>query len=186
MEEKEMGDSLETQSGTMDMQSVMNVYKRLGTPGPEHELLASMAGTWNAAIKSWTEPDKPPMENTGTSEHKMILGGRFLQQEFKGEMMGSPFTGMGITGYDNHTSKYVSTWIDSMGTGILFFEGTGGENGHRTITQESRYDDPFKGPMTWRSVTRVVDENTHLFEMYSIDKSGKEEKMMEITYTRKR
>ena len=40
--------------------------------------------------------------------------------------------------------------------------------------------------MKWRSVTRIVDDNTHMFEMYSTDKSGKEEKMMEITYTRKR
>lgn len=30
-----------------------------------------------------------------------------------------------------------------------------------------------------------MDENNHLFEMTSTDKSGTEEKMMEITYTRK-
>ena len=114
----------------------------------------------------------------------MILGGRFLQQEFTGEMMGSAFTGIGVTGYDNHTKKYVSTWIDSMGTAILFFEGTASADG-KTITQESRYDDPVKGSMIWRSVTKIVDDNTHLFEMYATDKRGKEEKMMEITYTRK-
>ncbi|RPJ02008.1 MAG: DUF1579 domain-containing protein, partial [Deltaproteobacteria bacterium] len=43
-----------------------------------------------------------------------------------------------------------------------------------------------KGPMRWRSVTTIVDDNTHVFEMYSTDKSGREEKMMEIAYTRKR
>jgi hypothetical protein len=79
----------------------------------------------------------------------------------------------------------MSTWIDSMGTVTLFFEGTGSPDG-KTITQECRYDDPIKGPMKWRSVTRIVDDNTHLFEMYGTDKSGKEAKMMEITYTRKR
>ena len=40
--------------------------------------------------------------------------------------------------------------------------------------------------MTYRSVTRIVDEDTHVFEMYSIAGKGKEVKMMEITYTRKR
>ena len=40
--------------------------------------------------------------------------------------------------------------------------------------------------MIWRSVTKIVDGNTHLFEMFGIDKTGKEEKMMEIVYTRKR
>jgi len=165
-------------------QKAMEVWQKLATPGAPHKVLARMAGTWNAKMKSWMEPDQPPMESTGTSETKMILGGRYLQMDYTGDMMGSPFTGLGITGYDNHTKKYVSTWVDSMGTAILFFEGAGSADG-TTITQECRYDDPVKGPMKWRSVTRIVDDNTHEFEMYGTDKSGKEEKMMEITYTRK-
>ncbi len=39
--------------------------------------------------------------------------------------------------------------------------------------------------MKWRSVTKIVNDNTHVFEMYGTAKKGKEEKMMEITYTRK-
>jgi hypothetical protein len=172
------------QEGKMDMQEMMEVYKKLAILGAPHKLLSSMAGSWNAKVKSWMEPDQPPMESNGASEDKMVLGGRFLQQEFTGDMMGTPFTGIGFTGFDNHIRKYVSTWMDSMGTGILFFEGTAGADG-KTITQESSYDDPIKGPMKWRSVIKFLDEDTHLFEMYRIDRSGKEEKMMEITYTRK-
>jgi hypothetical protein len=74
--------------------------------------------------------------------------------------------------------------MDSMNTAIMFFEGTGSSDG-KTITQESRSDDPVKGLRKWRSVTRILDNNTHAFELYSTDKGGKEEKMMEITYTRK-
>ena len=175
----------EKQPGKMEMQATMEVYKKLGTPGAPHQVLASMAGIWNTRTKSCMEPGKSPIESTGTSEQKMILAGRFLHQEFVGDMMGAPFTGIGVTGYDNHKKKYVSTWMDSMGTGILFFEGTADADGN-TITQECRFDDPVRGPVKWRSVTRIVGENTHLFEMYGTDKNGKEEKMMEITYTRKR
>ncbi len=99
-------------------------------------------------------------------------------------MMGSPFTGINVIGYDNHTKKYVSIWIDSMSTGIYYFEGTAGSDG-KTITQESSYDDPARGPMTWRSVTKLVDGNTVRYEMYLIPKGGKEEKMMEMTLARK-
>jgi len=169
----------------MDMQAMTDLYKKFATPGAPHKGLAGLVGSWITRIKCWMEPNKPPMEWTGTSEQKMLLGGRFLHQEFTGEMMGSPFTGFGVAGYDNHTRKYVSTWIDSMGTAILFFEGTASADG-KTITQESHYDDPVKGPVKWRSVTRIVDDDTHVFEMYSTEKGGKEEKMMEITYTRKR
>jgi hypothetical protein len=89
-----------------DFQTVMEVWQKLATPGAPHKLLARMAGTWNAKMKSWMEPDKPPMESTGTSETKMIFGGRFLHMDYTGDMMGSPFTGLGITGYDNPTRKY--------------------------------------------------------------------------------
>jgi len=147
-------------------------------------VLASMAGSWNTQIRPWMEPNKPPMESTDTCEQRMLLGGRFLQQEYSGDMMGSTFTGIGVTGDDNHTKKYVSTWIDSMSTGIYFFEGTAGPDG-KTITQESRYDDPVKGPMKSRSMTQIVDDKTYVFEVYGTNKRGKEEKMMEITHTRK-
>jgi len=172
------------QEGKMDMQAMMEVLKKLATPSAPHKLLASMAGSWNTKTKSWMEPKKPPMESTGTCEQKMLLDGRFLQQECTGDMMGSPFTGIGVTGYDNHTKKYVSTWMDSMGTGIYFFEGTASADG-KTITQKGRYDDPIEGPMKWRAVTKIVDDNTQVFEMYGTGKNGKETKMMEITYTRK-
>lgn len=168
----------------MNMEAIMEVYRKLGTPSEPHRVLASMAGSWNAKVKSWPEPNKPPVESSGTCVQRMVLGGRFLQQEFTGDMMGTIFTGIGFTGYDNHAGKYVSTWMDSMGTGILFFEGTAGGDG-KTITQENHHNDPVRGPMTWRSVTRIIDDNTWVFEMYSIYEKGKEEKGMEITYTRK-
>ena len=62
------------------------------------------------------------------------------------------------------------------------------EVGHcaATLTQETRYyDNPMRGPMKWCSVTRIVDDNTWIFELYGVDKKGKEERMMEITYTRR-
>jgi hypothetical protein len=167
-----------------DVPPMMEVYKKLATPGAPHKLLASMAGDWNTKTKSWMEPNKPPMESTGTCEQKMRIGERFLQQTCRGDMMGSPFTGIGFTGYDNHTNKYVSTWMDSMGTGIYFLEGTASADG-KTITQKGRYDDPVEGPMELRGVTKIVNGNTQVFEMYGT-KKGKETKMMEITYTREK
>jgi hypothetical protein len=168
----------------MDMQTIMEIYQELAVPGAPHQLLAGMAGSWSVKGTCSMEPGGSTVEHTGTSEQRMILGGRFLQQEFSGEMMGSPFTGIGYMGYDNHTRKYVSTWLDSMGTGIYYFEGTAGTDG-KSITQTCSYDDPVRGPVQWRSVTRIVDESHLAFEMYITDQSGKEDKMAEMEYTRK-
>ena len=37
----------------------------------------------------------------------------------------------------------------------------------KTITQICNYDDPVRGPLKWRHVTRVVDRNHLEFEMYT-------------------
>ena len=88
------------------------------------------------------------METTGTCEQKMILDGRYLQQEYTGEMMGST-----VYRHQHHWvrqpyQEVCVTWIDSMSTGIYYFEGTASADG-KTITQESSYDDPVRGPMVW-------------------------------------
>jgi Protein of unknown function (DUF1579) len=165
-----------------DFKASMEAWQKLATPGEPHKLLAGRAGSWRTKSKHWMELDKPPMEFAGSCERKMILDGRFLQEEFSGEMMGISFNGIGVIGYDNQSRKYVATWTDSMSTGIYFFEGTAGADG-KTISLESRFTDPVKGPGTWHLVTRIVDENTELAEMRMKYKSGNEEKC-ETTYTR--
>ncbi len=174
---------LEKTTFKMDMEEMMEMYSQLATPGIPHKQLAGLAGSWSTRTRAWLELDKPPMEGTGTCEQKMLLGGRYLQQEYNGEMLGGPSSGISLIGYNNHTGKYVSIWIDSMSTGIYYFEGTAGAD-NKTITQESSYDDPVRGPMKWRSVMRIADSNNVGYEMYLIPEAGKEEKMMEMTLTR--
>ncbi|GIW55460.1 MAG: hypothetical protein KatS3mg082_1864 [Nitrospiraceae bacterium] len=168
----------------MDPQAMMELWKKLATPGEPHKLFASLAGSWTTTTKEWMEPGKPPTESTGTAEMKMVLDGRFLYQEYNGQMMGQPFSGIGIDAYDNLTKKYVTAWIDSMGTGIFMMEGTASTDG-KTITLRGSHPEPDGGRMTHRAVWKIVDANTQIFEMYGAHGKGKETKMLEITYTRK-
>ncbi len=170
--------------GKIDMQKIMEIYKKAGTPGEPHKLLAKLEGSWTTRTRGWMEPDKPPVDSTGTCEQKLVLDGHYLQQLYSGDMMGLPFTGINLLGYNNHTGKYVSVWLDSMSTAIYYFEGTASADG-RTIMQKCSYDDPVRGPSVWRSVTRIKDDNTLEFEMFITPTGGKEEKMMEMTVARK-
>jgi len=169
---------------SMDQQAMMELWKKLATPGEPHKLLASMAGSWTTTTKEWMEPGKPPTESTGTAEMKMLLDGRFLYQEYNSQMMGQPFSGIGIDAYDNMTKKYVTAWIDSMGTGIFIMEGTASADG-KTITLKGSHPEPGGGKMTHRAVWKIVDNNNQTFDMYGAHHRGKETKMLEITYTRK-
>lgn len=170
---------------TSDMQAMMEVYGELATPGAPHALLESLAGSWDVKSVCWMEPGGESFEHTGTSEQKMILGGRFLEQRFDGEVMGTPFSGLGIMGYDNQKGTYVSTWIDTMGTGINYFEGDAGSDG-KTITQICNMVDPVRGPVKWRTLTTIVDSDTLKFEMFITGESGHEDKMSDMTYTRRK
>lgn len=168
----------------MDPQAMMELYQKLATPGEPHKLFASLAGSWTTTTKEWMEPGKPPTESTGTADLKMLLDGRFLYQEFTSQMMGQPFSGIGIDGYDNLRKKYVTTWIDTMGTGFFTMEGTASADG-KTITLKGQHAEPGGGQMTHRAVWKIADSNTQTFDMYGTHQGGKEMKMLEIAYTRK-
>ena len=172
------------QSKQVDPQAMMEMYQKLATPGEPHKLFATLAGSWTTTTKEWMEPSKPPTESTGTADMKMLLDGRFLYQEFTSQMMGQPFTGIGIDGYDNLRKRYVTTWMDTMGTGFFTMEGTASADG-KTITLKGQHGEPGGGHMTHRAVWKIVDNNTQTFDMYGTHHRGKEMKMLEIAYTRK-
>lgn len=168
----------------MDPQEMMEVWKKLAQPGEPHKLFASLAGSWTTQTKEWMEPGKPPSESTGTADMKMLLDGRFLHQEYTGQMMGQPYSGVGIDAYDNLTKKYTTVWMDSMGTGIFFMEGTASADG-KTITLKGSHPEPGGGKMTHRAVWKILDNDNQIFEMYGAHGKEKEMKFLEITYTRK-
>ncbi len=167
----------------IDPKAMMDLYAKLAAPGEPHKLFASLAGHWTTNTKEWMEPGKPPMVSSGSVEMKMLLDGRYLQQEFTGSMMGKPYSGIGIDAYDNIRKVYITTWMDIMSTGIFIMEGTASADG-KTITLNGQHAEPGGGYMTHRAIWTIGD-NTQTFVMYGTHHGGKEIKMMEIIYSRK-
>src|SRR2546422_511519 len=89
-----------------NMEEMMKKWQEVATPGAAHKALEPMAGEWTVEARWWMGgPDAPPNDSKGTSKKDWILGGRFLHEEYKSEMMNMPFHGMGLTGYDNFKKK---------------------------------------------------------------------------------
>ena len=169
---------------TVEQKAEMEAYMKAGTPGAPHKTLAATAGSYALKLKSWHEPGGPAMEDTGSATRTMMLDGRVLAETVNCSMMGMPYTGQGMTGYDNVSGKYWSTWTDSMSTGVMVSEGTCDAQNACSFT--GSWNDPVKkGVVTARMTSRWTNPTTQIFEMYSPDKTGKEMKMMEITYTKK-
>lgn len=165
---------------------MMKSWVAYATPGAPHKALEGLAGSWTVATKYWMAPGAPPIEAAGTSENKMILGGRYLEQRYESTMMGQPFSGIGVTGYDNYKKRFVGSWVDSMGTGILTNSGTADKTGKK-ITFWGSMDDPHeKRTMKAKSVVTIVDADHHTYEAWHALPDGKMTKDLEIHYTRKK
>jgi hypothetical protein len=148
-------------------------------PGPEHEVLKKMEGTWNAVMKM------EGSETTATATFKMELGGMWLLSEFRGEFFGQPYQGRGADGYDPEKKKYVSVWVDSMTPRPILFEGTYDKE-KKTMTMTGEVRGPDGKLMKQKNVTQQVD-NDHLnFTVFAVGPGGEEIKLLTIEYTRKK
>ena len=164
--------------------AMMAAYQKAGTPGDAHAAMAKMAGSYDLSIRSWNNPGAPPVVETGTATRSMVLDGRVMVEDMQSQMYGQPFTGHGMSGYDNVTGKYWSTWNDSMSTGLMVSQGSCDAGG--ACTFNGSWNDPVtKGKVNARMTTKWTSPTVEVFEMYAPGADGKESKMMEITYTRK-
>ncbi len=174
-----------TAAPSAEEKAMMDAWMAVASPGAAHKVLAELEGSWTATTKIWQAPGAPPQESTATSDAHMVLGGRFLEERVQGQMMGMPFEGMGLTGYDNYKKKYLATWADNLGTTIMTMEGTADVAG-KVITSTGTVDDFVKKkPTTVKSVMTIVDPDHHVYEMWQPGPDGKPYKNLEITYTRK-
>jgi len=163
---------------------MMKKMAELGAPGPAHKALSPLAGEWTVEAKFWMGGPEPT-ESKGIATKHWILGGRFLQEDFKGEFMAQPFQGMGLTGYDKMKQKYVGLWVDSMGTAMASSEGAADADG-KVITMNGTMDDPMTGEKNKpiKYILRIVSQDKHVMEMHDLS-LGDKSKMGEITYARK-
>jgi len=167
-----------------DEQAMMEAWAKAGSPGEAHKKMAEEAGSYDMKVTSWNAPGMPPTEEKGTATRKMIMDGRVMVEDVTTTMMGMPFKGQGMRGYDNVSGKYWGTWVDSMSTGMMVSEGTCDDKGTCNFT--GTMNDPItKKPSTMRMTSRRQDAKTEIFEMYGTGPDGKEMKMMEIAYTKK-
>ncbi len=158
-------------------------------PAPlrEHEEMAREVGVWDAETTMWMTPDSEPVASKGTETNAM-LGKFWLTSVFEGEMMGEKFTGHMQLGFDPLKKKYVGTWIDSVSPFAFALEGQYDLATHTLTIMMNGTSAQTGQPETAKNVTRYIDDDTKVFEMYMPveGKDGEWWKMMEIKYKRRK
>jgi hypothetical protein len=180
-------------SGQPNPQEMMKQMMELAKLNENHKLLTDLDGNWTYTIKFWMNPDPnaKPQESKGTATRKSIMGGRYVTMDVSGKMQmpgedgkmkDIQFKGMAVEGYDNVKKKFVASWVDNMGTGIAFSEGTY-DPATKTFTYNLEME-PAPGMKSQvREVLKVADNNHMMLEWYE-NQGGQERKTMEINYTR--
>ena len=166
------------------MQQAMMAYAQ---PGAMHQMLAKYNGEWTGATTMWMAPGTQPIANTGTSTSTMIMNGLYEQSTHTSNFMGMPFTGVSTTGYDNARKVFVNTWIDNMGSGVMYSEGKYNE-AKKCIEFNGTMTCPIKcKAVNFSQILTFIDDNHQKLEMWAPDqKTGKIYKSMEIMFSRKK
>lgn len=155
------------------------------TPGEPHKMLAEETGTWDCEMTLWMEPGAKPEKYKSVAEVKMVMGGRYQEGVYKGDMMGMPFEGKSTVGYNNASKEFTTTFMDNMGTGIMVSKGTY-DKATKTIKSKGETVNPIDGKKSaYREEYTFVDTNTRKLTMYDIHE-GKEFKSMEMTMKRRK
>lgn len=185
-----MGQTAAGQSNEAEMMKQMMELSKLNE---NHKLLASLVGTWSCNVQAMMAPGAPPSKSTSTSVTKSIMEGRYLVTDVTGtmkmpgadgKMKDIAFKGMGTDGYDNVKKKFISSWMDNMGTGIMLMEGDY-DPASKTFTYTGEYEMVPGMKTKVRGVVKITDKDHHSFEFYE-DRGGQETKTVQIDYTRKK
>jgi Protein of unknown function (DUF1579) len=181
-------DSIKTEEAIVekpvDSATEMKAWQDYATPGNMHKLMTDEVGTWNCEMTFWHEPDGKPEKANAVATIKMILGGRYQEANYIGEIMGTPFEGKSTLAYNNASKEFTTTFIDNMGTGMMV--GTG-KYDEKTKSTEFKGEavNPVNGKkIPYIELYTVVDATTRRMEMFDI-KNGSEYKSMQIVMKKK-
>ncbi|HEX5135903.1 MAG TPA: DUF1579 family protein [Planctomycetota bacterium] len=153
-------------------------FDALAEPGEEHARMKALVGEWTT--HGVLNMGAAPTTMDGTASITMILGNRYLRQEFRGTFMGSPYEGHGLIGYDNASKEFVSVFIDNQRTGFLLGKGIETTPG-KVWTFESSFNGPGGTAMKSKEVLTKVSDKELSYEVFM----GGEKPIWSHKYTKK-
>lgn len=115
------GDKPAATPPSADMAAMMAQAKQFTDPGPNHKVLERFLGKWNTETRLAMGPGGTPEK--GVAEFSWMMENRWLKSEYKNTMMGMPYDGFMLMGYDNFKQSFVMTMVNSLDTMMTRAEG---------------------------------------------------------------
>ncbi len=169
-------------SGAFEPEPAASADQSPFVPGPEHELLRGLVGTWDAVLIA-RDPSGAEQRTTGTRttvEH----AGFHTVDSFQGTFLGVPLIGHGMNGYCTVRAQYFTFWTDSMTSSPLTLFGSY-DAATRTLALSGECFGPSGRLEPCRTVTRLVDADHVSWTLLGAGPDGKEVERLTIQYTRR-
>lgn len=163
--------------------AMMAEAMKMAAPGPEHKVLEASVGNWKTVSKAWMGPGEPQISE-GSASYEMILGGRFQVGRFHGSMMGMPFEGYGVTGYNKMTKSYEGYWMDTMGTMMYPMPKGTWDEASKTLSFDVVWPEAMTGGTAPYTLATKFDGADKMVFTITGTHEGKTAPMMEVTYNR--
>lgn len=85
--------------------------------------LYKQVGTWTFVL-TMPQPSGQASEANGTEVNSAVCGGGWVWSDFTTTMMGAPFQGHSLAGFDPDRGQYVTYWVDSSSPFLTELTGT--------------------------------------------------------------
>jgi hypothetical protein len=149
-------------------------------PGAAHAMLDSLAGWWSVKA-TFQFGDGPEMEAEASCEAQMVLGRRFLEQQYRNP---SGLEATQYLGYDNQRGAWFLYKLDNMDTGYLLASGQISTDSS-TITLTGTHTNPGTGERApLRIVVTIPNFNEYRIEWFMTRPDGREIRTVRMDHTR--
>lgn len=160
-------------------------WASLSKPGAQHKLLQSFVGEWDVRLTFWSSPNSKGQTSKGLSSIAWMLDGRFVREQFRGEVAGETFEGLGIMGFDNGAREFRSLWIDSLNTAMTVATGRYVPDANTFELSSELYDPLRSGFKVVKSTLRFTSPDTYVLSMQDKSPEGKSFTSFEMIYSRR-
>ena len=153
-------------------------------PGKHHAQFEKAVGKFEAVVRSYPEAGGEPVVTKAEAVGELILGGRFLQLDYKGASpVNTKLIGLGLYGYDERSEKHSALWLDSFSNSTFFAEGECAKRG--MITMHGNAIDPDTDKVVkMQAVLHLQSYTQFTYAEYEENADGKWLPQREILFTR--
>lgn len=160
----------------------MAAWMVMASPNSNHEILKLFEGSWKMDWANRMSMEQPEEKGTGTVEHKMILGGRFIEMDGIIDMMGQKMKTLQFIGYDNRKSEYFFIGMDEFGTYAMFCTGTYDKSKNQLNFKGTDLDPMSKKEYPFRIV--ITFNGNKITNETFVSYGTKEFRLMELVLTK--